>query len=272
MENFIDISSEEKRKEVFELFEKLSSKSEILRYYHKSGNAANWKYISNIGEIIGFDFKGNKKNLRNKICEQCGKEFIAKYKSQRFCSSKCSAIYNNTGKHRSEETKKKISESLKKKKPQIKVFNKKEISRKGKICPECGKTFNAENKNQIYCSTSCSLIYHHKLKYDDFLKNPEDYCNGGYTPRPFKKDFLREQSGTCAICGCEMEHNGKPLVFILDHIDGDASNNKRENLRMICPNCDSQLDTYKSKNKNSKRRNYWKEHIIKQLKNNRTEE
>jgi len=53
------------------------------------------------------------------------------------------------------------------------------------------------------------------------------------------------------------------LVFVLDHIDGDASNNKRENLRLICPNCDSQTDTFKSKNKFSTRRNYWKEKILK---------
>ena len=47
--------------------------------------------------------------------------------------------------------------------------------------------------------------------------------------------------------------NNKELHFILDHIDGDASNNWENNLRLICPNCDSQLDTYKSRNKNSAR-------------------
>lgn len=51
----------------------------------------------------------------------------------------------------------------------------------------------------------------------------------------------------------------------MDHIDGDAANNIRDNIRLICPNCDSQLDTFKSKNKYSTRRNYWKEHIIKKL-------
>jgi len=39
------------------------------------------------------------------------------------------------------------------------------------------------------------------------------------------------------------------LVLVLDHIDGDSRNNVRENLRMVCPNCDSQLPTYKSKNR-----------------------
>ncbi|WP_422750041.1 HNH endonuclease [Mycobacterium sp. WMMD1722] len=38
-----------------------------------------------------------------------------------------------------------------------------------------------------------------------------------------------------------------PLAFVLDHIDGDPSNNRRENL--VCPNCDSQLATYKGRNR-----------------------
>lgn len=81
-----------------------------------------------------------------------------------------------------------------------------------------------------------------------------------YSPTSFKNDILQEQNGVCAICSCKPEWNGKPLVFILDHIDGHASNNKRDNLRCICPNCDSQLDTYKSKNKNSDRLYYHEHH------------
>ena len=119
--------------------------------------------------------------------------------------------------------------------------------------------------NKKFCSQKCSQEYRHNQAYKDFLENNDKYCNGGYTPKRFKCEFLKEQDNKCAICGCEPIHNEKPLVFVLDHIDGDASNNSRNNLRMICPNCDSQLDTFKSKNKNSSRRNYWKENILKNL-------
>lgn len=75
--------------------------------------------------------------------------------------------------------------------------------------------------------------------------------------------ILEDQNYKCAICGINNEWNNKQLNFILDHINGDASNSSRENVRLICPNCDSQLDTYKSKNKNSarnSRKEYLKEH------------
>ena len=47
----------------------------------------------------------------------------------------------------------------------------------------------------------------------------------------------------------------KPLTFIVDHVDGDSENNSRENLRLLCPNCDSQLATYKSRNRGNGRHN-----------------
>ena len=133
-------------------------------------------------------------------------------------------------------------------------------------CENCGEVFVGPISRK-FCSNKCSQEYKHKIAYKNYLNDSEKYCKGNYTPKNFKDEFMREQNNVCIICGAKPEHNGKPLVFVLDHIDGDASNNKRENLRMICPNCDSQLPTFKSKNKNSTRKNYWKENIIKKLKN-----
>lgn len=53
---------------------------------------------------------------------------------------------------------------------------------------------------------------------------------------------------TCAICGCGCIHNNFPLVLQLDHINGDHSDSRPENLRWVCPNCHTQTDTYCGRN------------------------
>ena len=53
----------------------------------------------------------------------------------------------------------------------------------------------------------------------------------------------------CACCGIGPEWQGKPMPLILDHINGINNDNRLENLRFVCSNCDSQLPTYKAKNK-----------------------
>ena len=52
----------------------------------------------------------------------------------------------------------------------------------------------------------------------------------------------------CAFCGNEGEWKKKNLSLVLDHINGVKKDNRLENLRFVCPNCDSQLPTFKSKN------------------------
>ena len=60
--------------------------------------------------------------------------------------------------------------------------------------------------------------------------------------------LAKRQKVYCSV-RCMQRLRQSQLVLVLDHVDGDASNNRRENLRLICPNCDSQLPTYKSRNR-----------------------
>ena len=54
----------------------------------------------------------------------------------------------------------------------------------------------------------------------------------------------------CSECGI-IDWNGNPIALQLDHIDGNPHNHVLSNLRLICPNCHSQTDTYCGRNKQS---------------------
>jgi hypothetical protein len=55
--------------------------------------------------------------------------------------------------------------------------------------------------------------------------------------------------GKCAICGLGNRWRGKRLVLILDHKNGNRRDNRKKNLREVCPNCNSQLKTFAGRNK-----------------------
>jgi ribosomal protein S27AE len=44
----------------------------------------------------------------------------------------------------------------------------------------------------------------------------------------------------CVICGQGPEWQGKELILVLDYINGFVSDNRLQNLRLLCPNCNSQ--------------------------------
>ena len=121
-------------------------------------------------------------------------------------------------------------------------------------CKECDKSIKlTTHPDQTFCSRDCYYENQSKEIYNNYLSNQHEYCydrNMSF----IKKHILLEQDCKCDICGIKNKWNNIELVFVLDHIDGNASNNFRINLRLVCPNCDSQLDTYKSKNKNSSRK------------------
>ena len=58
------------------------------------------------------------------------------------------------------------------------------------------------------------------------------------------------KDGRCEVCGL-VEWRGKPLSMSLHHVNGDRHDNRLENLRLLCPNCHSQTDTFAGRNRPS---------------------
>mgnify|MGYP000908513070 CR=1 FL=1 len=149
-------------------------------------------------------------------CEYCNNEHNGEYGSGRFCDSRCARGFSTR------EKRKNINEKVSKK-------------LKGRKVGGCG-TFTDEQRKKGGINSS--------IKYfEKQLKTPFELLS----EKGKRKIILFEQNYCCDICGIKNEWNGKLLVFHLDHINGKKEN-IRKNLRMLCPNCHSQTDTYCSRN------------------------
>ena len=112
-------------------------------------------------------------------------------------------------------------------------------------CNNCSKEFkyNPANRTGTYCSNDCQQKFQKKQRIDEWL-------DGGKIPgRRTLREYLTEKHGyKCSCCGIG-EWNGKPINLEIDHKDGDPYNDSPDNLRYICPNCHSQTNTYRGKNR-----------------------
>ena len=119
------------------------------------------------------------------------------------------------------------------------------------VCFSCGAALTKRSQ-KIYCGNACQAIARRNASIKVWLETGDAWVDGrrGHYVRTY---LAEAQSGCCSICGAVGTWQGLPLTLILDHIDGNPDNNRRENLRLVCPNCDSQLPTYKSRNRGSGR-------------------
>lgn len=86
-----------------------------------------------------------------------------------------------------------------------------------------------------------------KLKLEDIFRSPSPERSGAWLKNIMIKDC--GFSDICVECGLGPIWNDKPIVLQVDHIDGNRFNNLLDNLRILCPNCHTQTDTFSNKRK-----------------------
>lgn len=151
-------------------------------------------------------------------CQNCEQ----KTNNPKFCSKRCAAIYNN------------------------KKFPKR--NREKQYCVNCNLELNYNQKK--FCSRTCDGAWKYKI-----VSIPQIEAGTSTNVTAIKR-YLQETRGEyCSVCRCPPIHMAKKLTMQLDHIDGNSDNNNLINLRLICPNCHSQTETFCGRQKKDTRRN-----------------
>ena len=121
-----------------------------------------------------------------------------------------------------------------------------------RYCLNCGKELT---KGQTkYCSSNCQQDYQYKQKIIEWKNGTFDGMSGKYgLSKVIRKYMLKKTNYSCELCGWNKINpvtGQSPLE--IHHKDGDYTNNKEENLQVLCPNCHSLTPTYKALNKDGR--------------------
>lgn len=171
------------------------------------------------------------------FCKQCNSKLTSKWQKS-FCNTSCAASYNNPLKPRrtSKTTSIVINKDTKM------TYRIKDVS----SCLNCNIELSKKSQT-IYCSTACSSEHGFKQRLNHWLSTGE--CSEN---RILRKYITHLDGYKCSCCGLS-DWNNKPITLEVEHIDGNSEDDSRENVCLICPNCHSQTDTYKGKNRGNGR-------------------
>ncbi|MBV9849077.1 MAG: DUF2116 family Zn-ribbon domain-containing protein [Armatimonadetes bacterium] len=159
-------------------------------------------------------------------CAQCGKEIPPNKRQNKFCDRTCSARFNNKG-----------------------------VTRHGNkrgsvLCLRCGQPIL--NRGKRYCSLRCAST----RRADETEQRILGGISGGgrIAAGTLRAYLIKTRGERCEMCGWDKKHpvtGGCPLE--VDHIDGDATNHRLDNLRLLCPNCHALTPTFRNLNKGNGR-------------------
>lgn len=116
-------------------------------------------------------------------------------------------------------------------------------------CRTCGK--EPAGASYKYCSNICQLAFQRRQRIAQWKRGEISGLSKMGLVSRLIKEYLREKFGNkCCLCGWSEVNPKTGLVpVVADHIDGNWRNNREENLRLLCPNCDSLNPTFAGANK-----------------------
>ena len=141
--------------------------------------------------------------------------------------------------------------------PKRRKINSKETFNRGtgkvRYCLNCGKLLN--NIQTKYCSNICQADYQYKQYINRWKSGEETGLSGEYgISQHIRRYLMNKYSSRCQQCGQgEVNQYTNTTPLEIHHIDGDYKNNNEDNLQLLCPNCHSLTETYKSHNKNGRK-------------------
>lgn len=169
----------------------------------------NWRRSTNkilfCSKTCNATFKTIEKVTTN--CNHCDKEFLKDQKDfkrseNHFCSKSCAASFNN--KNRTEESRNKQKETLKKTLENKPKNFKKTIKEYSLICKICNKEFIHINPKKLMCSKECVALRQKQIHIDhphviNNRSNPESYLESSFkdyilnTLTIREEDFIQEK-------------------------------------------------------------------------------
>lgn len=177
---------------------------------------------------------------KRKFCLTCS-PFKSHNTSSNIKTSSKSFIYKLTP----EEFKKEILEC----KSRQEFFRKQKYRASGSSFKILNRRIKEENIDISHFKQPQSFIKP-RYTYNEILTENSIYNNTNNLKQRLVKDGLI--SYECAICKNNGNHLNKPLILQLDHINGIRNDNRLKNLRLLCPNCHSQTNTFSRGSKRNK--------------------
>ena len=178
-------------------------------------------------------------------CKECGGDT----KNLSFCSRSCSSKFNNRNPDRrhKKDTIKREDVEFAASKTKSMLSASKYLNIKFTSFKRYAEKYGLYKPNQAGVGISRNTL----IPLNDIIFNNKypNYSTLSLKVRLIKEGILQN---TCNSCGITKWMN-KNISLELHHKDGNNKNHNLVNLEILCPNCHSQTDTYKNRNRSSKK-------------------